>query len=311
MDSPFDRLAALYDPEALAEKTVVCVGVGGARSYLENLARCGVRRFVLLDPDIVELPNVATQGVFQEETGRNKVDCVAESLRRINPTIQVCAEARALDDRLSDADFEALAGPCLLERPRDVLIAGCTDSFYAQARSANLALQYGTPYLAAQLYQGGLAAELYFSYPGVTRGGCPRCAMSGRYEAYLKNGYVNRVTSAGASVFVTERVNALKGQISLLLLLYGAAGGGRYATLLERVAMRNFVLLRLAPEAGEALGLPVFSRLDGRYACFDETLWLPQKPDAPGSGAPPCPLCGGEADLGRLAGTLGDTRILR
>ena len=107
-------------------------------------------------------------------------------------------------------------GPVLQERPTDVLICGCADSFPAQARAAALAMQYGSCYLAAQLYQHGAAAEIYFSYPGVTRGGC---AMESRYRAYGE-GYQNAGGSEGAVIFATSRVNALKGQIALMLLLY-------------------------------------------------------------------------------------------
>lgn len=309
MDDAFSRLAALYDPAALSRKTVVCIGTGGARGFIEDLARCGVGRFVLLDGDKVEPPNLATQGVFTDELGRNKAECAAERIRLINPEAQAEAVPRFLDDDLDDSAFAALVGPVLKERPRDVLIAGCTDHFFAQARSAQLALQFGAPYLAAQLYAGGLGGEIFFCCPGVTTGGCPRCAMSSRYRAYLEEGYRNEVTTDGAAIFTTNRLNALKGQIALMLLLYGEPGGGRYRRLLEGVRDRNFVLVRMSPGAGEALGLPVLDYPDaGRYAFFDETLWIPQKPDGEPS---PCPLCGGEADLTRLAGTFEDTRILR
>lgn len=295
--------------EALARRTVVCIGTGGARSWLEDLARAGVGRFVLLDGDRVEPRNVATQGVFADEAGRYKVDCIQTSIRRIRPQAQVTAVPRFLDDSMDDDAFRQIVGPDLWTRPQQVLIAGCTDRFDAQARSARLALQFGTPYLAAQLYRGGLAGEVYFSYPGLTTGGCPRCAMSSRYQAYLEQGFQNDVTSQGVSIFATQRLNALKGQLALMLLL-ARAEGTPYAHMLDGVSDRNFVLVRMSPGAGAALGMPVLDP-QGPMSFCDETIWVPQHPNHPRYGEPLCPLCGGEADLSAMKGTIPDTRVHR
>lgn len=292
----------------LAAKTVVCIGTGGARSWLEDLARAGVGRFILIDGDRVETANVATQGVCAREAGRYKVDCIRRSIRRIRPGTRVAAVRRFLDDGMEDGFLETLLGRAALERPEDILLAGCTDAFPAQARSARLALKLGTPYLAAQLYRGGLAGEIYFSYPGVTTGGCPRCALESRYRAY-RRGFENDVTSEGASIFATQRLNALKGQIALMLLLY-RSGDGPYARLLEQVKDRNFVLIRMYPGAGALLDMPILDRCGaGELSCFDEALWIPQHPNSPRYGEEACPLCGGAEDLSALAGRFADTRI--
>lgn len=295
--------------EVLARSTVVCIGTGGARSWLEDLARAGVGRFVLLDGDRVEARNLATQGVFADEVGQYKVYCVRSAILRIRPRTQVTAIPRFLDDEMDDADFQRIVGPELYDRPECILIAGCTDHFDAQARSARLALQFGTPYLAAQLYCGGLAGEVYFSYPGLTTGGCPRCAMASRYQAYLEQSYENDVTSQGTSIFATQRLNALKGQLSLMLLL-ARAEGTPYAHLLEQVSGRNFVLVRMHPGAGATLGMPILVPSSPTAFC-DEAIWIPQHPNHPKYGEPLCPLCGGEADLSAMKGTIPDTRIHR
>ena len=165
-------------------------------------------------------------------------------------------------------------------------------------------MQYGSCYLAAQLYQHGAAAEIYFSYPGVTRGGCARCAMESRYRAYGE-GYQNDVGSEGAVIFATSRVNALKGQIALMLLLYRESESSPYYELLDQVADRNFVMIRMRPDAGSTLHLGIFDEVfSGKELCFfDETVWIPQTPNED------CPLCGGAPDLTALKGKLRDTRV--
>jgi molybdopterin/thiamine biosynthesis adenylyltransferase/proteasome lid subunit RPN8/RPN11 len=309
-DSRFDRIKSLYPLEALRRKTAVCIGCGGTRGFTEELARSGVGNFVLMDGDIVDVSNIATQQVYASEIGRSKVEALKERILDINPAAEVTAVPRFLDDSVTDGGFAAVVGETLLKTPKDVLICGCTDSFYAQARSAALALKYGTPYLAAQLYRGGLAAEIYFSYPGVTKGGCPRCAMSSRYEAYA-NGYKNDVTSAGAPVFATARVNAAKGRIALMLLLYHEGKNCVYGDMLDAAADRNFVMIRMSRDAGAALGIDIFdetANVAGGLCFFDETLWIPQTPDNGANGRPVCPLCGGTGDLTALKGRIRDTR---
>lgn len=300
----FARVQSCCPQSALRKKTVVVIGCGGSRQFVEELARCGVGRFVLIDGDVVALSNLATQQAYLCEVGCSKVEVLRDRLLDISPEAEVIAVPRFLDDSFRDELFERVVGPVLQERPTDVLICGCADSFPAQARAAALAMQYGSCYLAAQLYQHGAAAEIYFSYPGVTRGGCARCAMESRYRAYGE-GYQNDVGSEGAAIFATSRVNALKGQIALMLLLYRESESSPYYELLDQVADRNFVMIRMRPDAGSTLHLGIFDEaFSGKELCFfDETVWIPQTPNED------CPLCGGAPDITALKGKLRDTRV--
>jgi len=309
-ETRFSRIESLYPLDVLNKKTVVCIGLGGTRQFVEELARSGVGNFVLIEGDTIAASNIATQQVFASEIGRSKAEVVCEKILDINPAAKVTVVPKFLDDAMTDSEFASIVGRALWKTPTDVLICGCTDNFYAQARSAALAMKYGTSYLAAQLYRGGMAAEIYFSYPGVTNNGCPRCAMSSRYEAY-ENGYKNDVTSDGTPIFATTRVNATKGQIALMLLLYQSGKNCIYSDMLSQVADRNLVLIRMNPLAGKALGLEIFQNnepLDNELSFFDETFWIPQTPNNEASGYPTCTLCGGTGDLLSLKRKIRDTR---
>ena len=305
----FARISSLYPLNALNRKTAVCIGLGGTRGFVEELARGGVGSFILIDGDTVSATNIATQQVYASEIGRFKAEVVKERILDINPSANVTAVPRFLDDAMTDKEFAGIVGKALRASPKDVLICGCTDSFPAQARSAALALKFGTPYLAGQLYQGGLAAEIYFSYPGVTNSGCPRCAMSSRYEAY-QAGYKNDVTSEGAPIIATMRVNSTKGQIALMLLLYGEDENCVYSNMLDKVADRNFVMIRMNPLAGASLGIDIFDEAvneDSGLCFFDETVWIPQTPNDGTNGSQCCPLCHGAGDLLTMKGKIKDT----
>ena len=306
----FDRIKDLYPLDALSKKIVVLIGLGGSRQFAEDLARSGVVNFALFDGDTVSRANIATQHVYSSEVGRNKAEVIKERILDINPLVRVTVVPRFLNESMTDNDFMYIIGKSIIATPEDVLICGCTDNFYAQARSAALALKFGTPYIAAQLYRGGMAAEIYFSYPGATNNSCPRCAMRNRYEAYA-NGYKSDVTSAGTPIFATTRVNSLKGQIALMLLLYKEDKNCIYSNMLDQVADRNFVMIRMSPLAGSSLNINIFNEAlceKSGLTYFDETVWIPQAPSDGTDGHDVCPLCNGTGDLLALKGRIADTR---
>jgi molybdopterin-synthase adenylyltransferase len=71
---------------------VLVVGAGGLGSPLAlYLAAAGVGTIGLVDADVVELSNLQRQVAHgTADIGRPKVESAAESLRRINPLVQVC-----------------------------------------------------------------------------------------------------------------------------------------------------------------------------------------------------------------------------
>lgn len=291
----FAKVKSLY-PDHVLDKVIVCVGTGGARSFLENCARSGFRNFILMDKDVVGTTNIATQGVFISEMGKKKVEVIRERILDINPKARVVCVDSFLDDAMSDEEFKSYLDMFPHRRPTDYLILGCTDNFEAQKSSSMLALKYGNPYLAAMMYAGGAAAELIFTYPGVTES-CPRCLLRDRFEKY-EHGFQNDVDSSACPIFATERMNATKGYIALMLLMYHEDPTSPFNDMLNKVANRNFVWIRLNPYLKEtALGIELFDRLFAgtpeRFTFMDETIWIPQHPDTD----PPCKMCGGTGDL--------------
>lgn len=300
-------------PDNVLEKVIVMVGVGGARSLVENLARHRFMNYILIDGDVVAPSNIATQGVFISEMGKTKVHAIKSRVLDINPEARVVCVDRFLDNSISDEDFKRILDKFPDKKPTDFLIFGCTDDHHAQHRCSLLALKYGIPYIGAAVYEKGYGAEIIFNYPGVTEGGCPRCMLKSRYEAY-ENGYKNDVTSAGCSNFVTERLNTTLGQIALMMLMYHEDENSPYSNMLDKVKNRTLVQIRLSPMIKEGLGIDIFDKYLGegnavsKYSFFDDTLWLTQHPDSAENGETPCKLCGGVTNLKELMGKWKDTR---
>jgi hypothetical protein len=90
----FDRnVRAFGNPiqQMLNDLTVGIAGCGGTGSAVaEQLVRLGVRRFVLLDPDLLSTTNVTrVYGSGIDDVGLPKVDVLAKHLRRIAPDVCV------------------------------------------------------------------------------------------------------------------------------------------------------------------------------------------------------------------------------
>ena len=90
------RLAGVDGVERLRNAHVAVVGVGGVGSWtVEALARSGVRRLRLIDPDDVAISNFNRQlHAVDDAIGRPKVAVMAERVATIHPGCEV----EALDE---------------------------------------------------------------------------------------------------------------------------------------------------------------------------------------------------------------------
>lgn len=318
-----DKWAALYSREEIEKKTVVVIGCGGSRSYVENLARAGIRKFVLCDGDAYSLGNLQTQMCYIDEIGKNKAVLAAEAVRRINPNADVKVYAAMLDETVDDDAFAALVGKDLTESPDDVLIAACTDNVIAQARCVRLALKYHCPVLTTGIYPGGRILEIVFCHPAVSSV-CPRCILHKRYEANLHAEHKPApAVSDGTSVFFTEELNAKKGFISLALLLYGTDADARYSKFLEdnkwpckhrhfgrrmpkKRYDRNLMFYTMDYRMAENTGIKKYRKFDkwgrrlGDKYQVGVSYFIKQKPRTG------CPDCGGKGNLADIE--IQDTR---
>nr|XP_023026947.1 ubiquitin-like modifier-activating enzyme 5 [Leptinotarsa decemlineata] len=94
--NPYSRLMALQSMgivenyERIRNFTVAIVGVGGVGSVTaEMLTRCGIGRLILFDYDKVELANMNRLFFQPHQSGLSKVEAAAETLRNINPDVDI------------------------------------------------------------------------------------------------------------------------------------------------------------------------------------------------------------------------------
>lgn len=120
----FSGLARLYGAvalERLARARIAIIGTGGVGSWTaEALARSGVGRLTLIDPDEICVTNSNRQlPALAGQYGRRKITALAERLRLIHPELVV--EERPVFFTPGTAEE-------LLSEPHDVIVDGIDDA---------------------------------------------------------------------------------------------------------------------------------------------------------------------------------------
>lgn len=162
--TPLDRVVELVG--SMGERRVLVAGCGSVGSRIaEDLARSGVRHFVLVDPDEVSLPNMARSVYARADVGRAKVAVLAERLRGIAPETEVSTTRRFLreitpEDILDGIDLVVLA----------------TDDMTEQAALAKVAYEKRIVQVAAAMYRKAAAGEVMIAVPEA-RTPCWACAV--------------------------------------------------------------------------------------------------------------------------------------
>lgn len=153
--------------------SVVVVGAGGniGSHLVPHLARMpGIGCVTLVDKDIYEAGNLASQSLTPRDVGHSKASVQARILRRIRPSLTVTALNYAVED-------------LPLGRVRADVILACLDSRSARQYVNQAAWRLGVPWVDAGVEAGGLLARVNVYVPG-SENPCLECAWDQRdYEA--------------------------------------------------------------------------------------------------------------------------------
>ena len=92
--NPFEKALLQYlKPHQLERIQAVRVGIAGAgglgSNCAFNLVRCGFKRLLVIDFDVVEPSNLNRQFYFSDQIGLPKVEALAVNLKRINPDLEL------------------------------------------------------------------------------------------------------------------------------------------------------------------------------------------------------------------------------
>lgn len=99
-----NRQQSIVSSHVIETQHPIIIGVGAVgRVVAETLTCNGLNNISLCDFDTVEAHNKSTQGFFQDDIGKSKVECAAEHLLRINNDLQV----NAINDRFRVSHLKA------------------------------------------------------------------------------------------------------------------------------------------------------------------------------------------------------------
>ena len=102
-----DRTKILLGPnyEKMGKIKVSIAGIGGVGSIIPLiLARTGVKKFVLVDKDVVDSSNLNRQIAYDfQDINTRKIDAISQKIEKISPNIEISAHFSRIDDTF---DFE-------------------------------------------------------------------------------------------------------------------------------------------------------------------------------------------------------------
>ena len=185
------RRWGLEGQRRIKNANVVIVGLGGLGTVVAaELAKAGVGKIVLVDPDVVEEVNLSAQLLhWDSDIGKPKVISVKEKLEAMNPFIEV----EAIQDKLTDDNVKDLLGQANV-------IVDATDNLNARSLINKTCVELKTPFVHAGIR--GFRGQLLTVVPG--EGPCLAC-LFGKMEGGPRSCPV-----VGAAVSTLASIQALE-----------------------------------------------------------------------------------------------------
>jgi molybdopterin/thiamine biosynthesis adenylyltransferase/rhodanese-related sulfurtransferase len=187
----------------LKNARVLCVGAGGLGSpALLYLAAAGVGTLGVIDFDVVEESNLQRQVIHgQSDIGRPKAESAADSIREINPYVNVILHEVHLD---SDNAMEIFA-------QYDLIVDG-TDNFATRYLVNDACVLLGKPYVWGSIYRFDGQASVFWA----EHGPCYRCLYPeppppGMVPSCAEGGVLGVLCASIGSIQVNEAIKVITG----------------------------------------------------------------------------------------------------
>ncbi len=198
---------AMAGQRRLRNAKVLVVGAGGLGSpALMYLAAAGVGTLGIVDFDVVDESNLQRQVIHgQRDVGRPKAVSAAESVREINPYVDVVLHEERLE---STNAMEIFA-------PYDLVVDG-TDNFATRYLVNDACVLLGKPYVWGSIYRfDGQASVFWAAAPGDTAP-CYRCLYPeppppGMVPSCAEGGVLGVLCASIGSVQVNEAIKLITG----------------------------------------------------------------------------------------------------
>jgi adenylyltransferase/sulfurtransferase len=187
----------------LKNARVLCVGAGGLGSpALLYLAAAGVGTLGVIDFDVVDESNLQRQVIHgQSDIGRPKAVSAMESIREVNPLVNVILHEERLDSDNAMQIFGAY----------DLIVDG-TDNFATRYLVNDACVLLGKPYVWGSIYRFDGQASVFWA----EHGPCYRCLYPeppppGMVPSCAEGGVLGVLCASIGSIQVTEAIKLITG----------------------------------------------------------------------------------------------------
>ena len=187
----------------LKNARVLCVGAGGLGSpALMYLAAAGVGTLGIVEFDTVDESNLQRQIIHgQSDIGRPKAESARDSIKEINPYVDVIIH----DERLDSSNVMPLFSQY------DLIVDG-TDNFATRYLVNDACVLLGKPYVWGSIYRFDGQASVFWS----EHGPCYRCLYPeppppGMVPSCAEGGVLGVLCASIGSIQVTEAIKLLTG----------------------------------------------------------------------------------------------------
>lgn len=152
----FSRNEGLFEAREMLEKYAVIIGAGSVGSLIAmQLARAGVKKFILIDGDILKLHNVCRHQLGFRDLGRYKTAALKDAILNINPF----AEVITFNGYLQDAPLD------IFDLSKKGIMIGTADNRAGNALANDLANHLGIPFVATGCWTRAAAGEVFYWRP--------------------------------------------------------------------------------------------------------------------------------------------------
>jgi adenylyltransferase/sulfurtransferase len=194
---------AMDGQKRLKNAKVLCVGAGGLGSpALMYLAAAGVGTLGIVEFDEVDESNLQRQIIHgQSDIGRSKAESARDSVREINPLVQVNVHETRLDS----------ANVMELFAQYDLIVDG-TDNFATRYLVNDACVLLGKPYVWGSIYRFDGQASVFWA----EHGPCYRCLYPeppppGMVPSCAEGGVLGVLCASIGAIQVTEAIKLLTG----------------------------------------------------------------------------------------------------
>ena len=166
----FSRNKGILESDVMSKKKVVILGCGSVGSLVAmELARAGVKHFLLCDADIIEYHNICRHQCGIEDVGDLKVNALARKIKSINPQ----AEVISFEGIVQNLPKATLDGFCVAS---DTIFVGCADNRIADVYTNRISIYYSSAFLSIGFWERALAGEIFYHIPNMEMP-CYECAL--------------------------------------------------------------------------------------------------------------------------------------